>query len=84
MVGDKSNFLASKSRKNFRKMQIFLRTKGNLGICPAQGIQEPRWPRASKDLCTPLVISEKTVILLSTMFSFLFNNFIYWSTPFIY
>jgi len=54
MLGDESNFFASKSRKIFRKMQIFLRTKENLGIYPAPGIQEPRWPLASKDLCTPL------------------------------
>jgi len=28
-------------------MQILLKTQENLGICPAPGIQEPRWTRAS-------------------------------------
>src|SRR6218665_1001737 len=35
---------SSESRKFFWKMQIFIRTKGNLGICPA---------RASKNLVGP-------------------------------
>ena len=50
----RQKFLETNNWTFFHKMLIFLRTKENLGICPAPGIQEPRWPRASKILCTPL------------------------------
>ena len=36
-------------------------TKDNFGICPTPGIQEPCWPRASKNLCTPLLLETKIV-----------------------
>jgi len=36
----------------------------NLGICPAPGIQEPRWPWASKNLWTPLACPQFNLKLL--------------------
>ena len=48
----------SKVNSFFSENVDFLQDK-KVGICPGPGIQESRWPRASKNLYTPLEEQEE-------------------------
>ena len=52
ILGDESKKFLEKSKYFVGKCRFSSGQNRNLELCPAPGIQEPRWPRASKNLCT--------------------------------